>query len=157
MEEDEYKSTYNELVSVRCVFEKALTNNQARCCLSRHFCLADREGYACNDVESSIKCRKFLEILREKSTFVFKVHEINAPLPHNMEIRVQAGGITGLAKLIERQADKQTDRQLRQPVLEDIHGLINKTIENMGPLETLPYSEIIQSVVRFKGRRRRQH
>ncbi len=157
MEEDEYKSTYNELVSVRCVFEKALTSNQARCRLSRHFCLADREGYACNDVESSIKCRKFLEILREKSTFVLKVHEIKGPLPHNMEIRVQVGGITGLAKLVERQADKQTDRQLRQPVVEDIYGLIEKTTEKIGPLETLPYSEIIQSVVRFKGRRRRQH
>jgi hypothetical protein len=157
MEEDEYKSTYNELVSVRCVFEKALTSNHARCHLSRHFCLADREGYACNDVESSIKCRKFLEILREKSTFVLKVQEIKGPLPHNMEIRVQVGGITGLAKLVERQVDKQTDRQLRQPMVEDIYGLIEKTTERIGPLETLPYSEIIQSVVRFKGRRRRQH
>jgi len=157
MEEDEYKSTYNELVSVRCVFEKALTSNQARCRFSRHFCLADREGYSCNDAGLSIKCRKFLEILREKSTFVLKVHEINGPLPHNMEIRVQVGGITGLAKLVERQEDKQTDRQLRQAVVEDIYGLIEITTEKIGPLETLPYSEIIQSVVRFKGRRRRQH
>ena len=150
MEEDEYKSTYNELVSVRCAFEKALTNNQARCRLSRHFCLADREGYACNDVGSSVKCRKFLEILRDKSVFVLKVQEIKGPLPHNMEIRVQVGGLTGLAKLMEIQADSQ----LKQPVIEDIHGLIKKITEKIGPLEKLPYSEIIQSVVQFQGRRR---
>ena len=152
MEEDEYKSTYNELVSVRCVFEKALTNNQARCRLSRHFCLADREGYACSDVESSVKCCELLELLREKSAFVFKMHEVKGPLPHNMEIRVQVGGITGLAKLIEMQVDSQ----LKQPVVEDIYGLIKKTTEKIGPLEKLPYSEIIQSVVRFQGRRRSQ-
>ena len=153
MEEDEYKLTYNKLVSVRCVFEKALTSNQARCSLSRHFCLADREGYACSDVGASVNCHGFLQILREKSTFVLKMHEVKGPLPHNMEIRVQLGGIAGLAKLIQRQADKP----LMQAVVEDIHGLIEKTIDKIGPLETLPYSEIIQSVVQFQGRRRRQH
>ena len=152
MEEGEYKSTYNELVSVCCVFEKTLTSNQARCRLSRHFCLADREGYACSDEESSIKCRELLENLREKSAFVLKVHKIKGPLPHNMEIRVQVGGITGLAKLIENQVG---DR-LKQPVVEDIHGLIQKTTEKIGPLDKLPYSEIIQSVVQFQARRRRQ-
>ena len=152
MEEGEYKSTYNELVSVCCVFEKTLTSNQARCRLSRHFCLADREGYACSDVESSAKCCEFLEILRKKSAFVLKVHEIKGPLPHNMEIRVQVGGITGLAKLIEKQAGGR----LKQPVVEDIHGLIKKTTEKIGPFDMLPYSEIIQSVVQFQGRRRRQ-
>jgi len=38
MEEDEYRSTYKELADVRCVFEKALTNGQAKCALARHFC-----------------------------------------------------------------------------------------------------------------------
>jgi hypothetical protein len=152
MEEDEYKSTYNELVSVCCVFEKTLTNNQARCRLSRHFCLADREGYACSNVESSAMCGELLELLREKSAFVLKMHKIKGPLPHNMEIRVQVGGISGLAKLI----DKQAGGRLKQPVFEDIHGIIKKTTEKIGPLDKLPFSEIIQSVVQFQGRRRRQ-
>jgi len=64
MEEEEYKATYNELASIRCVFEKALTNQQAKCRLSRHFCLADREGYSCENKESSVKCSKILEKLR---------------------------------------------------------------------------------------------
>jgi len=152
MEEGEYKSTYNELASVCCVFEKSLTSNQARCRLSRHFCLADREGYACSDVGSSVKCRELLNKFREKSTFVLKVRKINGPLPHNLEMRVQVGGITGLAKLIEKQAGSS----LKQLVVEDIHGLIQKTTEKIGPLDKLPYSEIIQSVVQFQGRRRRQ-
>ncbi len=93
MEEDEYKSTYNQLADIRCVFEKALLNHrgnhQAKCSLPRHFCLADREGYSCKNVESADRCGEFLKKLREKSTFVLKLHEINGPLPHNMEIRVR--------------------------------------------------------------------
>ncbi len=144
MEEDEYKSTYSELTSVRCVFEKALTNHQAKCDLSRHFCLADREGYSCEDAAASLNCSKLLEKLREKSIFVLKLRDIDGPLPHNMEIRVQVGGARGLAKLIN--VDK----------IDNIHWVLDEVINKFGSLDSLPYSEIIQSIEQFQGRRRRQ-
>lgn len=147
MEEDEYKSTYSELTSVRCVFEKALTNHQAKCNLSRHFCLADREGYSCEDAESSLKCCKLLEKLREKSVFVLKLRDIDGPLPHNMEIRVQVGGVRGLAKLISTEIIDKVD---------DIHQVLDEVINKFGSLDSLPYSEIVQSIEQFQGRRRRQ-
>jgi hypothetical protein len=152
MEESEYKSTYNALASVRCVFEKALTNNRAKCSLSSHFCLADREGYACKSRQSSHRCNDLLKKLRENSIFVLKLHEINGPLPHNMELRVQVGGLAGLAKQLEKDKDIHTN----QLVSDDIQGLITSTIEGFGSLDSLPYSNIIQSVVQFQGRQRRQ-
>lgn len=152
MEEDEYKATYNELAAVRCVFEKALLNHQAKCVLSRHFCLADREGYSCENEQSADKCREFLEKLREKSTFVLKMHEISGPLPHNMEIRVQAGGLMGVAKLLS----VKTEGQSKKPVIDDINQILNMAKKEYGLLEDFPYSEIIQSVVQFQGRRRRR-
>lgn len=152
MEESEYKFKYNELTAVRCVFEKALTNNRAKCGLAKHFCLADREGYACKDRESSIKCGKLLEKLREKSIFVLKLREIDGPLPHNMEIRVQVGGIMGLAKLV---LDKENIVSTGL-VTDDINAVVNRAIDDFTTLDRLPYSEIIQSVVQFKGRQRRQ-
>jgi hypothetical protein len=151
MEEDEYKSTYGELASVRCVFEKALTNNQLKCPLANHFCLADREGYSCDNKESSKNCDKLLQKLRKKSAFVLKLRDIDSPLPHNMEIRVQVGGIAGLARLINTDGEAQV-----KPLLEDIDGIIKKLVNQFGSLDDLPYSEVIQSVVKFQGRRRRQ-
>ena len=148
MEEDEYKSTYSELASVRCVFEKTLTNHQAKCDLSRHFCLADREGYSCEDAEASLKCSKLLEKLRKKSIFVLKLRDIDEPLPHNMEIRVQVGGVRGLAKLINVDIVDKVD---------NIHRVLDEVINKFGSLDSLPYSEIIQSIEQFQGRRRRQH
>jgi len=153
MEEDEYKSTYNELASVRCVFEKALTNHRAKCRLSRHFCLADREGYACGNVESSKKCTEILEKLRKNSIFVLKLHEIKGPLPHNMEIRVQAGGLTGLVKLLDAGPQNSLQQTL---MVAGIEQIISRALEHYGTLDDLPYSEIIQSVVQFQGRGRRQ-
>ena len=153
MEEDEYKSTYSELASVRCVFEKALTNHQAKCDLSRHFCLADREGYSCEDAEASLKCSKLLEKLREKSIFVLKLRDIDGPLPHNMEIRVQAGGLAGLVKLLDAGPQNSLQQTL---MVAGIDQIISRALEHYGTLDDLPYSEIIQSVVQFQGRGRRQ-
>lgn len=151
MEEGEYKSKYNDLTTIRCVFEKALTNHKAKCSLARHFCLADREGYACENEVASTKCSELLEKLRKKSIFVLKVRDIDGPLPHNMEIRVQVGGVAGLAKQVGGE-----DISSSAPVVKDINRVVLKAVEKFGSLEKLPYSEIIQSVVQFQGRRRRQ-
>lgn len=150
MEEGEYKSTYNELARVRCVFEKALTSHKAKCCLATHFCLADREGYSCKDESSSSKCRELMVKLRKKSIFVLKLHDVNGPLPHNMEIRVQAGGLIGINKLLD-------DESAAQPLVSDINGVLNAAIKKYGSLDNLPYSDVMQSVVQFQGRRKRQH
>jgi hypothetical protein len=69
-----------------------------------------------------------------------------------MELRVQVGGIAGLSKLLEKERDIHTNQQ----VTDDIQGLLNKTMDSFGSLETLPYSKIIQTVVQFQGRQRRQ-
>lgn len=157
MEESEYKSIYNELTSVRCVFEKALTNNQAKCSLSKHFCLADREGYSCKDAASSSNCGDLLEKLRKNSTFVLKLHDISGRLPHNMELRVQVGGVWGLAKLLSKGSDAELKECVSEhQIVDDICSVLNKAVSKFGSLDNLPYSEIIQSVVQFQVRRRRQ-
>ena len=129
MEENEYKSTYQEIASIRCAFEKALTNNRARCSYARHFWLADREGYACKSTECSAKCHELLTKLRENSRFLLKLPQAVEKLPHNMEIRVQAGGINGIRALFSAAPEQVVDdildftgneRQLGKPVINDL-------------------------------------
>lgn len=154
MEENEYKSTYETLTTIRCVFEKALTNHRANCHLSKHFCLADREGYACENKQTADRCRDVLEKIRKNSAFVLKLHDSDGPLPHNMEIRVQVGGVNGLAKSVEANVAGETSDDI--PVQHDIDKTMAAAITRFGSLDALPYSEIMQSVVTFKGRRKRQ-
>lgn len=144
MEEDEYRATYNEIATVRCVFEKALTNNQCKCSFSEHFCLADREGYSCKSSESADICSKFLEKLRKSSRFLLKSQDLDAPMPHNMEIRVQAGGVKGLQRVLDKDSDETPD----------IMHLLTQAKKTFGTLNELPYSSIMQFVAQFKGRKR---
>lgn len=151
MEEDEYKSTYNELTSIRCVFEKALTNNHATCRYARHFCLADREGYSCTDDASSQKCDALLIKLRQKSRFILKVPVDGAALPHNMEVRIQVGGIRGIARLAKTQTSDIDQHTAIHEISENVEAALTK----YGNLNDLPYSDVMQSIEQFRGRRRR--
>lgn len=155
VEEDQYRATYNELTEVRCVFEKALTNNHARCSQANHFWLADREGYACKCVECSQTCSEMLTKLREKSLFSLKLRQVDGPLPHNMDIRVQVGGLRGLARLQAEDpaSDPGADSGAQ---VGDVHRLVRAAEDKYGAIEDLPFSEIMKSVVQFEGRRRRQ-
>ncbi len=146
MEESEYKSTYSEIASTRCEFEKALTHNKARCELSRHFWLADREGYACKSSEAAAKCREMLSKLRENSRFVLKLQQTADILPHNMEIRVQVGGMQGIQALFKQSTDN----------IEDINALVAQVVDKYGSVDALPYSEIVQFVSRYQGRKSRK-
>jgi hypothetical protein len=148
MEEDEYKSTYQHIANVRCVFEKALTNNHAKCSHSRHFWLADREGYACQSEACATTCAKLLQRLQENSRFSLKLTTVGDALPHNMAIRVQVGGLQGLQKIMSvDQLNLHSG---------DIRSLVDAAIGHFGGLDALPYAEIVQSVASFRGRKRRK-
>jgi hypothetical protein len=149
MEENEYKATYQEIAKNRCVFEKALTNNQCKCRLSQHFWLADREGYACDSKEMASTCRYLLGKLRENSRFVLKVHAVGEQLPHNTDIRVQIGGLRGLRAVL-------SPEQLKSPadvLIADIRALIERAEQQYDSMDRLPYSEIVQSIASYQARR----
>ena len=145
MEESEYKATYREIAKNHCAFEKALTNNQCKCRFSQHFWLADREGYACKSQEISTNCREILGKIRESSRFVLKTHDVDVPLPHNMEIRVQVGGLRGLRAVL---GSDETDL-----LITDIRGLIEQAEQQYENMDALPYSEIVQSIASFQTRK----
>jgi len=147
VEENEYKSSYSEIANIRCEFEKALTNNKAKCSYARHFCLADREGYACKSRVSSAKCHELLGLLRESSRFILKLQQTGNKLPHNMEIRVQAGGLSGIQALLTPQ---------QQDMVEDIFALLEQAEIEFGSLEKLPYSRIVKSIRSYQGRKSRK-
>lgn len=146
MEEDEYKATYHEIAKIRCVFEKALTNNQCKCRFSRHFWLADREGYACKSDKNASICSYLLEKLRENSRFFLKLHSVGTQLPHNMDIRVQVGGLRGLREVISAENGDS--------LITDIKALVEQAEARFKSLDLLPYSEIVQSIASYQGRSR---
>ena len=64
-----------------------------------------------------------------------------------MEIRVQAGGLSGIQSLLTPEP---------QDKVADIYTLIELAEAEFGSLENLPYNQIMQSVSSFQGRKSRK-
>ena len=149
MEEQEYKNTYQSVNKRRCVYEKAINSRRAGCARCHRFNLADREGVACKSATGNAICTEFLNTLRSKARFALHLTHADKALPHTKEIRVQTGGLLGLQELLYPDRADSTRA-------ENIIGMLDRAIERFERLQNLPYSLIVQGVVRFEGRRKRQ-
>ncbi len=146
MDEQEYRSTYRSVNPVPCVFEKAINSRVCNCTESVRFNLADREGVSCNSVHAQKRCKVVLQVLRMNSRFALQLSLADDNLPHNAEIKIQNGGIKGIAKLLDSVDAAEND----------IFSLINAAITQYDSIEHFPYKEIIREISAYQGRRRRK-
>ncbi len=160
MDEDSYRQTYSRINSAPCVFEKGILSLKSCCAYQHKFHLADRHCVGCTDTVMQLNCKAFLDHLRKQTRFVFKI-DIDGPLPHNKEIKVQNGGMLGMQKLLLNQcADEISDKTASDDAdqsLPDIAGLMLKSIERYGSIEAVPYNLIMPSVTGYKTRPKRQN
>lgn len=147
MEEGEYRSIYHKVNECRCEFEKSILTRKCMCSQARRFNLADREGVACRNTEDHALCKSLLQVMRQKALFALKLTRIDGQLPHAKEVKVQTGGLIGLARLLS-QSDPATGMQ-------DIIHLVKGAIEKYGELSQLPYDELSKEIVQYQGRRKR--
>jgi len=151
MDEDNYRQVYDRINTAPCAFEKGILSLKCKCAYQHMFRLADRHGVACTDTVMQLNCKAFLDHLRKQTHFIFKI-QIDGPLPHNKEIKVQNGGMLGMQNLLKHNNAAETADEM----VEDIAGLMRQSIERYGSIESIPYNEVMPSVTAFKTRPKRQ-
>lgn len=149
MDEGEYRGIYHEVNQRRCVFEKSILSRQTMCEHAHRFCLADREGVACQDDGAQLLCQRLLEHLRNNALFALKLTQLDGPLPHAKEVKVQTGGLLGLRAII------QPDTPAAERI-DNISALIQAATHLSQDLSDLPYEQIARSIGQFEGRNRRR-
>ena len=148
MDEDQYRAVYHEINELRCVFEKAINNRRCDCSRKSRFLLATREGIGCRSEPSLANCTVFLNTLRENSRFALRETFIDGPLPHNKELKVQAGGTLSLQlELFPALAGEKS--------VQDIYELLNIGLSKYGNIADFPYGELVKGVVHYESRPKR--
>ncbi len=149
MDEDEYRSAYQDVNPTRCAFEKAILTRTVNCSCADVFCLAERYGVACKRQTSQRQCFDVLRILRQKSSFALGLRSPEERLPHSKEMKVQIGGLRGLIQSTHG-ANVSTNE------IEDINALVSASIDKFEGVESIPFGDVVQSVVRYQIRKRRR-
>jgi len=155
MDEDSYRQTYHRINSAPCVFEKGILSLTSSCTYQHKFHLADRHCVGCTDAVMQVNCKAFLDHLRKQTRFIFKI-DIDGPLPHNKEIKVQNGGMLGMQKLLFKELPENEPQNEMDQMRPDIAQLMLKSIKYYGSIEAVPYNLIMPSVTGYKTRPKRQ-
>jgi hypothetical protein len=142
MDESAYRAARVTVTEHACVFEKALLARCADCRLAARHALAEREAIGCRSPAARADCGTLFALLRERSAFALKTSRKSEPLPHAQSMRLQCGGMQGLA-LAMNAGDK-----------DDIHALVAAARDRYGNLGELPWPGIVASVVAWRGRGR---
>lgn len=145
MDEKEYRTTYQDVNPIRCVYEKAINSRTCNCSKSTRFNLADREGVSCNSASAQNLCVELLGALREKARFALQLSQTAEKLPHNAEMKIQNGGVKGVIKLLN---DKDVSEQ-------DIALVIGTAVAKYGAISEFPFTEIVRDISAYQSRKRR--
>lgn len=134
--------------SFYCPFAKALLNSHSRCQFAESFHIAERHGIQCKQHVAHARCTSLATQLHEQSRFALGVTQLPRQMTSNMELRIQCGGINGIASCID---EPKPDSPL------EIYSLITAAVEQFGNIEALPYSRIAQAISQWKPKRRARH
>lgn len=145
MDEKEYRSAYQNVNPIRCVYEKAINSRICNCSKATRFNLADREGVSCNVASAQQSCEELLTILREKARFTLQLNQVAEKLPHNAEMKIQNGGVKGMIKILNEEAIGE----------DDIALVVTQMITKFGSIAEFPYSEIVRDISAYQSRKRR--
>ncbi len=145
MDEDKYRETYRNVNPLQCPFEKTLNSRRCVCSKMERIHLADRECVGCQDKTAWQHCHAFLKLLRSNARFALKITDLEAPLPHGKEIKVQTGSIIGMQELFQLPGNKP-----------DIYRLLQAALDEYQQFENLPLDKLMPAIVHFKARQRRK-
>lgn len=142
--EDAYRDARKSVNPLPCAFEKGVLARCVACSKAEKHLLAERETVNCSDGAAQTRCLTLKSMLRNQSAFALRLTNANMPLPHAKELQIQCGGLKGVQRILTAQER-----------VDDAFVLIDAALARYGALESLPYTEIVQDVVHFEGRRRR--
>ncbi|MGP1677328.1 MAG: hypothetical protein ACTS6J_09245 [Burkholderiales bacterium] len=161
MDESAFRRARDVMAPRPCAFERALLAGACACSLAARRNIAEREAVACGLLPAREECAALCALLRRNSAFALKLTQIDAPLPHAKEMKLQCGGLQGVQRALSLAAAVDSPARESPPAVQglvsvaDVRGLVEAARQKFGDLQNLPYSAIVQSVAAYQIRRRR--
>lgn len=145
MDEEEFQQAREMLNQCPCPFEKTILSNRCGCAKFQRLNIAEREAAACISPAAQARCVVLLEHLYQNARFALKQRRIEEPLPHAKAMKVQCGGLLGLAVALSE------DAKALSPV-DNIDRLLVQALDTFGEMKDLPYQDIVKFISNYQVR-----
>lgn len=120
-----------------CAFAKALLAQRAGCALARRAAVGEQVRVECTSPVAHTNCRLLAGLLHERARFALHLTPPGRPLIHAHALRLQCGGVAALAGSLGQET-------------RDVHALVGLAQQRHGSLTELPWSFLVDALVRWK-------
>jgi hypothetical protein len=126
-----------------CVFARALLAREAGCRQAGRVSIGERESVECASPPAHMNCETLAALMHERARFALRLPRAGAPLMHAQAMRLQCGGLAGLAQALRAEAS-------------DVHALVVLAQARHGGLAELPWDALVAAMRAWQPRRRRR-
>lgn len=134
MDEAAYRERIRLAEQVRCPYAKAVLSTCVSCTQATRVQVAERELVVCESPASLLRCDALHDHLRHNFGFAIGQLDDDAPIPHAQEMRIQCGGLKGLAQVLDEHDE-----------VVDVDELVGRALLRWGDLDDLPYSAVVHA------------
>lgn len=127
----------------KCPFPAPLMKGLAACTHAHEVVRRGGTELDCRSEAHHAACAALFERLKGNALPAFGVEDDLATMPHSVLVKVQSGGLSGLARL----AGTGTP-------IPDVAALVAETLARWGSLEAVPYAEVEGDMTAFRLARR---
>lgn len=128
-----------------CPFAIGLTKRLYQCQHAQEVVRRGGAEYDCTEPSAHATCMGLMARLKTRGLAALGVEDDLATMPHGALVKVQCGGIAGLARLLDMVAAEQAI---------DIAILVEQAVERYQGVDAVPVAELEPDILAFKLERR---
>jgi hypothetical protein len=128
----------------KCPFAAPLTKGQVGCRYAQEVVRRGGSEYDCRSEPHQAACADLFDRLKAQALPAFGVEDDLAVMPHSVLVKIQAGGLLGLGRLLGGLAGR----------IEDVSDLVGRAQAHYGSLGQVPYPEIEADMTAYRLERR---
>ena len=132
----------------KCSFVATLIKEDFACEMAQMVTRRAGPDIACNSESASSQCKKLVSALNNVGLPAFNAEDDLLKTPHSVFVKIQFGGLLGLAQDVESTVDVNHVR--------NIYQLVDQAIERYNSVESIPHQNYVQNMLEYKIKRKRK-
>jgi hypothetical protein len=138
-------------MSLKCPFAAPITAGRAACCNAQEVVRRGGSEYDCRSEADHAACIGLFDRLKAAALPAFGVEDDLLSMPHSTLVKIQSGGLLGLARLLGDQAAEGAEEGAE---IADISVLVGLARARYGDLGLVPCAELTGDILGYRLERR---
>ena len=132
-----------------CPFSAPIVKQDFACKHAQEIIRRGGAEIACQHMSSHSLCNKLHNQIKLSALAAMDLEDDLLSLPHNVLVKIQYGGLTGLDNLLDKQLETTGK-------IDDIASLVMNAEMKFSSLENIPLESINETIIDYKVQRRRK-